>query len=97
MTLVVDSTTGFAGFSYGAPETFTPSASPWIITNTNGFLVTAISIGGTVTSIEYQARTWADSGTWLLLPGLAGAVRLRPGDSVRITYILAPTVNWFPT
>lgn len=97
MTLVVDSTLGFSGFNYGNPEALTPSASPWVITNTNAFLVTAIITGGTVSLVEFQARTWIDAGTWLTLPGTSGAVRLRPGDSCRITYSVAPTVNWFPT
>lgn len=97
MTLVVDSTTGFSGFSYGNREVLTVGASPWTLTNTNGFLVTVVSILGTVTSIEYQARTWIDSDTWQLLPGLAGAIRLRPGDNLRITYVTPPTVTWFPS
>lgn len=79
MTLVVDSTVGFPGLSYGNPESLTPGASPWVITNTNAFLVTVVLTGGTVSLIEFQARTWIDAGTWQALPGTATATRLRPG------------------
>lgn len=96
MTLVVDSTLPVS-FSYGNPETLSVGASPFVLTNPYPFIVTAIVMGGTVSLIEYQARTWADAGTWVTTPGAAGRITFRPGDSVRITYSVAPTITWFPT
>jgi hypothetical protein len=96
MTLVVDSTIPVS-FSYGNPETVSVGASPFVLSNIYPFIVTAIIMGGTVSLIEFQGATWKDAGTWLPTPGTAGRVTFRPGDSLRITYSVAPTINWFPT
>lgn len=47
--------------------------------------------GGTVSLLELGRN-----GAYLLTGVIAGFIPLRKGDSVRITHVVAPTVNWVP-
>ena len=74
-----------------APTVQTLSASPAVLTpNTSGFFTVN---GGTVSVIAYRRGT---TGTFITSGATAGFVPLRTGDAVRITYTVAPTVNFFP-
>lgn len=76
----------------GAPQSATPSGSPWVYQNTASSRVQVAVSGGTVTLIEFSR----DGTTWVPCGLLAGLVTLNPSDRVRVTYAVAPTVNVIP-
>lgn len=82
-----------SGFSSSLPTstapstTLTPTGSPYVYTNTGSGLVRVTISGGTVTAINITTNG-ADS----LVGLIAGAVVLRPGESVRVNYAVAPTM-----
>lgn len=80
--------------AYGDAEAITVGASPFVWTNTNSFSTMVTFKGGTLSVIEYHQWMWA-AGTYEDLV-LATTVYLRPNDSVRVTYLVAPTMRWFP-
>jgi len=71
-------------------QIITPDASPYVFENS--FPGSLIVTGGTVTMVEISR----DGSTFYNLSMLAGEFFLCPGDQLRITYILAPTIVWFP-
>lgn len=80
-----------AGVSWSgtAPVPLTPSGSPYTIQNVTQRLMNILVSGGTVTLVEFSR----DGSTWFGMGLLAGQFELDPADSLRITYILAPTVT----
>ena len=88
------------GMSYpssGAPSTSLPiaitaGASPYAYKNNSGTRQNIIFTGGTVTLVEYSRNgiTWFSSGL------IAGTVLLNPGDSLRVTYTVAPIITAVP-
>lgn len=78
--------------SSGVPIAQTVSASPYTMQNTWGHGILAVVQGGTVTTIQYSV----DGSTWLLVGLLAGLFYMRPGDYLRVSYVLAPTVTVIP-
>ena len=72
-----------------ASAAVTPTGSPYTYpAPRDGLLVIT---GGTVTLIEY-GRT----GTFTTLGITAGPVNVLAGDSVRVTYSVAPTITMIP-
>lgn len=83
-----------ANVAYGDPEAITVGASPFSWTNTNAFSTLIIFKGGTLSLIEYHQWMWGPSTYEDMV--LATTVYLRPNDTVRVTYLVAPTMRWFP-
>jgi hypothetical protein len=75
-----------------SPVALTVSASPFTWKNTNVYPVTVLIQGGTVSVISYSR----DGVLFLPVGLLAGEVTLSPGDSVRVTYLTAPTIYVIP-
>lgn len=75
-----------------APSGITVGGSPFTYQNTSGLCGCVIISGGTVTTIS-----WSRDGAIFFLVGLlAGQFHLSPGDFLRVVYILAPTMTFFP-
>lgn len=73
-----------------AAETVSVTGSPKTIAiGQNGFLTVS---GGTVSAIEYRRGT---SGAFASIGATSGPVPVRNGDSVKITYTVAPTVTFY--
>lgn len=70
------------------PVTPTLGASPYVYTNSTPYDADVFVTGGTVTALQL-ARGGAFYNT-------TGTVRLSPGDAVRISYTVAPTVAIIP-
>lgn len=70
-------------------QPITVGASPYTWTNTTGNRVVVYVSGGTVTTINAVVAA-AD----VLVGLLAGSVTVRPGDGVKVTYVVAPTMNY---
>ena len=70
------------------PQTVTPTGSPfsWVSADSGNLIVT----GGTVSLLEV-GRT----GTFVTAGILAGFVPVARGDTVRITYVVAPTISFW--
>ena len=80
------------GMAMGPRNTLALNSSPTSVQNTSATrLMFFISIG-TVTSIEFSR----DNATFDLIGLLAGSFILNPGDWLRITYAVAPTVIYYP-
>ena len=80
------------GMGMGPRNTITLSGSPTSIQNTSATrLVFFVSLG-TVSSIEFSR----DNATFDLIGLLAGSFILNPGDWLRITYVVAPAIIYYP-
>ena len=67
-------------------------ASPFTYLNASGYALTAVVQGGTVSDIALGR-----GGAFTTCAGATGAqVLLSPGDSVRLTYSVLPTLNLIP-
>lgn len=66
--------------------------SPYVYQNTSEANESLIVAGGTVTKIEVSR----DGVTWYTVGLLAGQFLLPPGDRLRVTYTLAPTITVLP-
>lgn len=67
----------------------TPVASPFVYTA--GKTGTVFITNGTISLVEY-GRGGAYTGIGIL----TGAVALKAGDQIRITYLVAPTLKFLP-
>ena len=67
----------------------TPGVSPWVFSS--GVKGAIISSGGTVSAIEYGRN-----GAYTTIGTTAGMFEMSAQDTVRITYTVAPTVNFLP-
>lgn len=76
-------------FSIGAPVPLTPTGSPYVVQNITNRVMNIIVSGGTVTLTEFSR----DGATWFGLSLLGGQFELSPADSLRVTYLVAPTVT----
>lgn len=81
------------GNSFAIPSTML-NASPYTFTNGWQTPITVNVAGGTVSDISYSR----DGGTTLVTLATATGftVTVQPGDSLRITYAVAPTVTFIP-
>lgn len=74
----------------GAATTVTVGASPYTYTNSSTSNQQIFIQGGTVSAISFNPN----GGTGISLSGLTdNVITLRPGDTITITYTVAPTVN----
>jgi len=71
-----------------APTAMTLGASPHTYTNASGYDQDILITGGTVSAIEL--------GRGGVFYAATSPVRLSPGDSVRISYTVAPTTTIIP-
>lgn len=77
------------GAQRGAARALTPSGSPYTYTApSNGVIVISV---GTVTVIEYGR-----SGAFYVVGLIAGLFPILNGDSIRVTYAVAPTMTFLP-
>ena len=78
--------------STASPVSVTAGASPYTYQNISGTRQNVIVTGGTVTLVEYSRG----STVWFTTGLIAGTVLLNPGDSVRVTYTVAPVITAVP-
>ena len=76
----------------GPRNTVSLGSSPCKFQNTSSTRMSFISTGGTVTTIEISK----DDVTYDVVGILAGQFILSPGDWMKITYVVAPTVTYSP-
>lgn len=74
------------------PTAQAAGGSPYVYTNNNAYAEDIAIAIGTVSAIEFSR----DETTWYPTGVIAGVIRLSPGDSVRITYAVAPTITRIP-
>lgn len=68
-------------------------ASPYTYTNSGDFDVTAIVSGGTVSSVQF---TRDGTNFFTVSTATNASVVLNPGDAVRVTYTVLPTLTLIP-
>lgn len=85
-------TTSYPLYTTGRRIPLTPTGSPWICLNPLSVPAEVFVSLGTVTLIEFSR----DQTTWDLCGLLGGQYRLNPGDALRLTYLVAPTVVAYP-
>jgi hypothetical protein len=73
----------------GAASSVTVGASPFVFTATRDGLM--LINAGTVSLVEIGRQ-----GTFSIAGVLAGAFPLRLGDSLRVTYVVVPTMTFLP-
>lgn len=74
----------------GAAQAVTPSGSPYTYTaDRDGVLLVS---GGTVSLVEYGRQ-----GSFVVAGLISGLVPVLAGDSLRLTYVVAPTVTFLPS
>lgn len=66
--------------------------SPFVMTNTTGVRMDFLMSLGTISLVEFSR----DQLTWDNCGVLGGQFRLNPADSLRITYLVAPTIVAYP-
>lgn len=70
----------------------TVGASPFVLTNTSGYASSVIVSGGTVSLVEFGR-----SGAFYTIGTATNqTVNLSPGDSLRVTYSVLPTIIGVP-
>jgi hypothetical protein len=79
-------------YSCGPLVSVTAGASPFVWKNPENISVQIFISIGTITSIEYSP----DNVTWVNIGILAGSLILNPGQWLRVTYIVAPTISYCP-
>lgn len=82
-------TNNSAGMQSGPRIAISVGASPFTYTNNSQRAQLVNVMGGTVTVIEYARNGFAFD----VLGLLSGQYTLMPGDKLRVTYLLAPTMN----
>ena len=75
-----------------AVSAITVSASPFVFVNSGTSPVSVLVSGGTVSLLEFSR----DGTTFYPVGLLAGVVPLDPNDSLRATYMVAPTLTLIP-
>src|SRR5437899_10476747 len=72
-------------YTMGIRIPLTVGASPYVVQNPLNTPGEVFISGGTVTTIEFSR----DQATWEVCGLLGGQFRLNPGDSLRVTYVVA--------
>lgn len=72
-----------------APAAITVTASPFLYNNLHTYDEDVIVKGGTVSKLEFSR----DNTTFFDIGVIAGMVHLSPGDYLRTTYTVAPTMT----
>lgn len=78
--------------NYGPRTVVSVGASPFIFTNPENVPINLMISGGTVTTIEFSV----DGTVFDLFGLLGGQLHMNPGHSCRVTYVLAPTMVYYP-
>jgi hypothetical protein len=78
--------------NYGPGTTVSVGASPFSFVNPLPVPANVMISGGTVTTIEFSP----DGVNFTLFGLLGGQVHLNPGQVCRVTYVVAPTMTYFP-
>lgn len=76
----------------GPLTTITVGASPFTWQNIDSWGVRVFIHGGTVTTIEYKQYPWIDAD-YQVVGLLAGMFDINPLDTLRVTYVVAPTMT----
>lgn len=74
------------------PANQVAAASPYTYTNANAYVEDILVAVGTVTAIDFSR----DGTTWYATGVIAGIARLSPGDRLKVTYTVAPTITRVP-
>lgn len=74
---------------HSAAQTMTASGSPYVFTVPRDGAV--IVTGGTVSLLEYGRDT-----TYTSLGVVAGIIPVFRGDTIRVTYVVAPSLKFMP-
>ena len=88
----MSSNTGAVSGAGILPANQVAGASPYTYTNANAYVEDMLVSVGTVTLIEFSR----DGVTWYATGMIAGLARLSPGDRIKVTYTLAPTITRVP-
>ncbi len=80
------------GMVMGPRSAIAFSSSPTTIQNTTANRLMVVLASGTVTTIEFSR----DGVTFDAVGLLGGQFILNPGDSLRVTYVVAPTGSCYP-
>lgn len=83
------------GMSYGTTASISPSGSPFTWVNNESVPVAVYIAVGTVTDISIAPDLSAPS-TFISCGLLGGQFCLNPGQSIKVTYLLAPTMKYHP-
>jgi hypothetical protein len=79
--------------SYSEPvTTLSPSGSPYIWKNTSSLRLAMSITGGTVSDISVQR--FSDTGFNSLGRTSVATLYLNPGDTIKVTYSVAPTITF---
>lgn len=68
-------------------------ASPYLYTNSGDFDMTAVVTGGTVSAVAF---TRDGTNFYTVATATNASLTLNPGDAVRITYTVLPTLTLIP-
>lgn len=82
-------TNNSAGMQSGPRTAITVTGSPFTYTNTSSRAQLVNVMGGTVTIIEYARNGFSFD----VLGLLSGQYTLMPGDKLRVSYLVAPTMT----
>lgn len=80
------------GFNLTIPIVLAIGASPYTYQNVSYLREDVITQGGTVSTIEFSR----DGATWYNVGFTSGVVPLEMGDSMRVTYTVAPNITRVP-
>ena len=78
----------YGGHAYDAIAAITPGASPYTYTNADNYPEQVQVLGGTVSAIAF-VRDTVETDLGLT----SGVLMLEPGDAVKVTYSVAPTMR----
>ena len=87
-----DTSVTYPLYTMGPRIPITVGASPYVTKNPLNTPAQVFVSGGTVTTIEFSR----DQSTWEFCGLLGGQFCLNPGDALRVTYVVAPTVVAYP-
>ena len=79
-------------FTMGDRVSISPGGSPFTYQNATNFPMMVVVSAGTVTVIEFSR----DGTTFDTLGLISGMYRMNPGDRLRVTYAVAPTMAYYP-
>ena len=77
------------------PVTVTPTGSPFTFGNHTGLRAECVIVGGTLSAVSHS-RQGANAVISTSAPPVAGTILMSVGDSLTITYSVAPTITLVP-
>lgn len=88
----IPETVGYGRYSLGPRTSITVTGSPFTYRNDDNTPQEIFISVGTVTAIDFSR----DGSTWDSCGLVAGQFRLNPGDSIKVTYGISPTMIHYP-